>query len=176
MRYMPTLAFQIISFVYSAGLGFVLGIAYDFIRILFYFFTWSDKKLSVCRDIIYSFVCLATTFLFLLVMCEGKMFFYVFIGEGIGLFIYLYALSGVFILPIKRKIDKIKTFFIRIKTDFYTLCKKICKILNKRIKNSKKYLHIAHGLLYNFSVKLCSQNKKLKNRGDENGQSRKEET
>ncbi len=176
MRYMPTLTFQVIGFVYSAGLGFVLGFIYDCFRIIFYFFTGNDKKLSVFRDITYSFICLAATFLFLLVMCDGKLLFYIFIGEGAGLFIYLYALSGIFILPVKRKIDKIKrqlvkikNFFIRIKTKFNTMCKKICKKFDKRIKKSKKYLHNRYALLYNFSVKLCSQNNELKNRGDENG-------
>ena len=176
MRYMPSLTYQIISFVYSAGLGFALGTAYDALKILFYLFTGSDKRFSVSRDLIYSFVCLAATFLFLLVLCDGKLYLYIFIGEGTGLFIYLYALSGIFILPVKRKIDKIKrqlvkikNFFIRIKTKSNTMCKKICKKFDKRIKKSKKYLHNRYALLYNFSVKLCSQKNELKNRGDENG-------
>lgn len=183
MRYMPTLTFQVIGFVYSAGLGFILGAFYDLIRILFYSFTGNDKKLSVFRDIVYSLVCLAATFLFLLVMCDGKLMFYIFIGEGIGLFIYLYALGGVFILPVKRKIDKIKhriskvkSFLFEKKTDFANRCKKICKNINKRAKKSKKDLHSRHNIVYNFSVKLCSLINKLKNRGDENGQSREEET
>lgn len=183
MGYMPSLTFQVICFVYSAGLGFMLGFLYDLVRITFYSFTGNDKKLSVVRDLLYSFLCLAATFLFLLVMCDGKLMFYVFIGEGTGLFIYLYALSGIFILPVKRKIDKmkhrfmkIKSFLIGKKTDFANMCKKICKNISKRVKKSKKDLHSRHNIVYNSSVELCSHLNKLKNRGDENGQSREEET
>lgn len=183
MRYMPTLTYQVICFVYSAGLGFILGFLYDLVRIVFYSFTGNDRKLSVVRDLLYSFMCLAATFLFLLVMCDGKLMFYIFIGEGTGLFIYLYALSGIFILPVKRKIDKMKHRFLKIKsfligkkTDFANRYKILCKNVNKRVKKSKKDLHSRHKMVYNSSVKLYSHFNKLKNRGDENGQSREEET
>lgn len=169
MQYMPTPAFQAICFVYSAGLGFTLGIIYDFFRILFYLLTGNDKKLSVCRDIIYSLVCLGAAFLFLLVVCNGQLRMYLFIGGAIGLTVYVYSLSNSVFPPVKIKIDKIRLLISQIKTAFHLLFEKICKNLNKRLKISKKYLHIEYNLLYNSCVRLFSRNKTIKNRGDESG-------
>ena len=73
MEYMPSPTGQAIGFIYSAGLGFALGLVYDYFRIFFYMLTGSDKKLTVTRDIIYLLFCLAANFLFLLVMCDGRM-------------------------------------------------------------------------------------------------------
>ncbi len=176
MQYMPSAAFQAVSFMYSAGLGFTLGIIYDFFRMLFYLLTGSDKKLSVLRDIIYLTVCLSLTFLFLLVMCNGRLLLYVFIGEVAGLAVYFYSVSDFFMLPLKRKIGRlrrqitaIKRFLIRIKIKFWRFKEKINKNLHKIRFFSQKHLHIRHNIVYNLSVKLCPHSLILKNRGDESG-------
>lgn len=138
MEYMPSAAGQAVGFFYSAGLGFALGLVYDFFRIFFYMLTGSDKKLSMFRDIMYLLCCLAVNFLFLLVMCSGRMMLYVFVGEGIGLLAYFRTLSGsiyprlkVFVAVIRRHAVKIVVLSKKIKPYF-------SKIRQNRHKNTKK--------------------------------------
>ncbi len=176
MEYMPSSAFQAVSLMYSAGLGFTLGIIYDFFRILFYLLTGSDKKFLVFRDIIYLTVSLAVTFLFLLVICNGKILLYVFVGEVAGLAVYFYSVSDFLVLPFKRRINRLRKRFKRIKMLFDVITTKISllkeKVYNFLHKNrffSQKHLHIRHNIVYNLSVKLCSHSLILKNRGDESG-------
>lgn len=170
MRYMPTLAFQTVCFMYSAGLGFSLAIVYDLFRILFYMLTGSDKKYSWVRDIIFTAVCLIANFIFLLVVCDGRMYVYSFLSEAGGAFVWFYSVSSFLFFPAKRAIKKvkryfshIKDFFIRIKTRIYAFFEKIFKKLHKTVK---KYLHIRHNIVYNFFVNLCSGVFIKKKRGD----------
>lgn len=180
MQYMPSLAFQAVCFMYSAGLGFTLGIIYDLIRMLFYLLTGSDKKLTVVRDIIYSIVCLVATFLFLLVMCDGQLIAYVFVAEGIGTYVYFYSLSDSVFLPAKKTINAFKRLFLRVKSFFYLRKTKFLffmqKIFQKLHKITKKHLHIRHTIVYNFFVNLCPKKLFLKNRGDDDGKREKTET
>lgn len=167
--------------MYSAGLGFTLGIVYDLFRMLFYLLTGSDKKFLLLRDIIYLLVFLAATFVFLLAMCDGQLLLYVFIAMGTGLYVYFYSLSSVVYPPFKRLLKGVKRVLRQIsnrlsaiKTRFLSLREKIFKILHKI---TKKDLHIRHNIVYNFFVKLCSGILIFKNRGDEDGsESEKRET
>ena len=173
MQYMPSLAQQVVCFMYSAGLGFTLGIVYDLFRMLFYLLTGSDKKFLLLRDIIYLLVFLTAVFVFLLAMCDGQLLLYVFVALGAGAYVYFYSLSGVICPPLKRFINSSKRLFRRfgarlssIKTRFFSLGEKIFKNLHKI---TKKDLHIRHNIVYNFFVKLCSGILNFKNRGDEDG-------
>lgn len=177
MQYMPSLVFQAVCFLYSAGLGFTLGIIYDLFRMLFYLLTGSDKKFLVFRDIIFLSVCLAATFIFLLVMCDGQLLTYVFLGEVLGLWVYFYSLSSFLFLPVKRLIKhirrqftKIKTLFIKIKTRFAVIREKIYKNLYNCGNFLRKHLHIRHNIVYNLCVKLYPSII-FKNRGDGSGKS-----
>ena len=180
MQYMPSLYFQVGCILYSAGLGFSLGIIYDLFRMLFYLLTGSDKKLVNLRDIIYSIVCLAATFLFLLVMCDGQLLVYVFIAEAVGAYIYFRTLSRQIFSPVRKVIVIIRRFFARIKRFLSEIKTRICtlneKMFKKLHKIAKKDLHIRHNLVYNFFVKLRSGSLLLKNRGDDSGKSREKET
>ncbi len=169
MQYMPSAAFQAVSLMYSAGLGFTLGIIYDFFRMLFYLLTGSDKKFLVVRDIIYLTVCLAATFLFLLVICNGRLVLYVFVGEAAGLSVYFYSVSSFFVLPLKRKINALRRQINKIKRKINAVKQKVYKKLHKKRIFSQKDLHIRHNIVYNLSVKLCPHSLILKNRGDESG-------
>lgn len=142
MEYMPTPAYQTVGFVYSAGLGFCLGLVYDFFRIIFYLLTGSDKKLMTLRDIIYSLVCLIVNFLFLLVMCSGRVMLYVFAGEGIGMYIYFLTLSDTVFRPskavlkgIRKSAVKIRKFFNSLYLKILTFFQNICKKVKKSEKN-----------------------------------------
>lgn len=176
MDYMPSVLQQTVSFVYSAGLGFCFGLMYDFFRIFFYLLTGSDKKLSTVRDIIYMLFCLSGHFLFVLVMCSGRIMLFTFVGEVIGLTVYFRTLSSQLISPVKRLIIKIRGPIRRISLQVKSLLSKISGKYPKFRKNvkktenlSKKDLKKRHNLLYNFSVLLCKNKTKTKNRGDESG-------
>lgn len=180
MEYMPTFAFQLVCFMYSAGLGFSLGIIHDLIKIFFYLLTGSDKKFRGVRDIIYLFVCLAATFLFLLAVCDGQLFMYVFLAEILGVYAYFFSLSRFVLNPVKKAIKTLRRLFQRLngkilvfKTRFSVFSEKISKNLHKI---TKKDLHIRHNIVYNFFVKLCSGSLTIKNRGDEGGKGEKRET
>ncbi len=178
MQYMPSAAFQAVSLMYSAGLGFALGIVYDLFRIFFYLITGSDKKFLLFRDIIYLLVCLAASFLFILVVCNGRLILYIFMGMAAGLAVYFYSVSDSVFLPIKKKINcirrhfsKFKNHITQIRTRFITFLKKIRKKLYKNLFFSKKDLQIRHNIVYNHSVKLRLRVLNLMNRGDEGGKS-----
>ena len=173
MQYMPTHAQQVVYFMYSAGLGFALGLVYDLFRMLFYLLTGSDKKRLVFRDIIYLLVFFSATFLFLLSVCDGQLILYVFIAQALGVYMYFYSLSGILYPPVIRFACRIKRLFRLIsarltgfRTQFSVISEKILKNLHKI---TKKDLHIRHNIVYNFFVKLCSGSFILKNRGDEGG-------
>lgn len=138
MEYMPSPAAQTVGFIYSSGLGFALGLVYDFFRIFFYMLTGSDKKLTVTRDIIYLLFCLVADFLFLLVMCDGRMMLYAFVGEGIGLLVYFLTLSGSVYLPLRTVTAKIRACFSKIVMIFKKVRLLLSKLLQNMHKNTKK--------------------------------------
>lgn len=178
MRYLPSTAYQALSFMYSAGLGFALGIIYDFFRMLFYLLTGSDKKFLMFRDIMFLSVCFPVTFIFLLVMCNGELLLYIFVGEAVGMWVYFYSVGSFLLLPVKRLVKCIRRHFtgfykhiIKIKTAFVCMLEKINKNLHNHTFFLQKHLQIRHNLLYNRCVQMC-QNRFLKNRGDGNGESK----
>lgn len=138
MEYMPSVTSQAVGFFYSAGLGFALGLVYDFFRIIFYMLTGSDKKMSVPRDIMYLLFCLAVNFIFLLVMCSGRMMLYVFAGEAIGFAAYFRTLSRGIYRPLRSVIFSVRKLF----ADFYAKTKlffyKTRQICHKNTKKHEK--------------------------------------
>ena len=113
MHYMPESSYQIEGFLYSAGLGFILGMIYDFFRAVFYFFVGNEKRLALVRDLIFTFFCLFLTFLFLLVMCSGKVMLYAIVGEVLGGIVYVCTVSNLVFGKIKFFLGKMRRFFIR---------------------------------------------------------------
>lgn len=138
MEYMPSPSGQAIGFIYSAGLGFALGLVYDFFRIFFYLLTGSDKKLSTVRDIIYMLFCLIVNFLFLLVMCSGRLMLYVFTGEAIGLIVYARTLSPIVYRPLRRFFLIIRKKLLLIFTLFEKIKHNVQRILQNIQENAKK--------------------------------------
>ena len=178
MTYMPTLVFQLVCFAYSAGLGFALGIVYDSGRMLFYLLTGNDKKLQVLRDIIYLLFCLAADFIFVLVMSDGELLLYIFIGQIIGLSVYFYSVSPSVLPAVKSTITRVRGRvtgicgkILHIKTGLY-------RKMNENLQRSrffcKKHLHIRHNIVYNFLRRTIFDSLIFKNRGDGSGKKRKE--
>lgn len=176
MQYMPDTANQTFVFLYSSGLGFALGILYDFFRIIFYLLTGSDKKYLMARDIIYLLACLAINFFFLLAMSNGQILLYIVIGEMIGWSVWYFTISEYIFEPIHRIIKFIRKKLLLIIIRLRKIKSKICLLFQKYAifyrKNEKilqKDLHNRHGIVYNSFVKLyCRLVFSLK-RGDRNG-------
>ena len=134
MDYMPDAMSQTVSLVYSAGLGFCFGLAYDIIKIIFYSLTGSDKKLSTLRDIIYVFVCLCAHFLFMLVMCSGRVMMFTFLGEAAGLYVYFITLSSQIAVPLRCFAKKTRTLIEKICLFGTQIYEKFAKLLKNRHK------------------------------------------
>ena len=176
MRYMPDTAYQTFIFLYSSGLGFALGILYDFFRIFFYLLTGSDKKYLMARDIIYLLACLVINFLFLLAMSDGQILLYIIIGEIIGWSVWYFTLSEAVFKPVRtaanfvrKKTRVIISLISKIKAKVCLIFQKYTNFYRKNEKNLQKDLHNRHGIVYNSFVKLyCRLVFSLK-RGNGNG-------
>lgn len=141
MDYMPDSLYQAEGFLYSAGLGFILGMIYDFFRAAFFLFTGNEKRLAMVRDLIYTSVCLFLTFIFLLVMCSGKVMLYAIVGEIIGAVVYAVTVSSLLFVKIKPLLGKFRRMILKIcsaMNDFFTkICKQGKKLINFSTKNKK---------------------------------------
>lgn len=153
MEFLPTPAGQVIGFFYSAGLGFCLGFIYDLFRIFFYLLTGSDKKFSVVRDIIFMLFLTAANFIFILVICSGRMMTYIFAGQIIGLLAYFHSLSDIVFNPVKQFLCRIRNKILNILTFLRSCITKFSLLLQNNEKNAKKsekflqkYLKIRHKL------------------------------
>lgn len=149
MEYMPSVASQTLGLVYSAGLGFCLGLLFDLFKIFFYLLTGSDKKLSLVRDIIYMLFFMSAEFLFLLVIYSGRLMLYAFFGEAVGLLAYFYSLSGIVITLGKRACTGLRRLFGAVFTFFYFIGRKLSLLLQKVRKFSKKFQKIFKKTLAN---------------------------
>lgn len=75
------------------GIGFLLGILYDIIRII----RLSVSKKRIClyiADAVFVLLCVAVTFCASLIINYGEMHFYMFISELTGFFIYYFTFDS----------------------------------------------------------------------------------
>lgn len=138
MIYLETIAEQTIIFFYSLGLGFLLGIAYDIVRIIK--LSISQKKKTVfLQDIIYAVFVALTTLLFLLATTNGELRFYALFGELIGFLVYYFAF-GLIVVKVSRKIiRKINSITLGVARFFKKVFKKIrIKIKFCAVKKTQK--------------------------------------
>ncbi len=99
---------QFYTFLLAIALGAVYCLAYDIVR-----FTFSGYKsgglVVFLVDVLYFLIIGVTTFVFFVLLCKGVIRVYVFIGIGIGFFIFRLLLS-----PLIRCILKCIEKFIKI--------------------------------------------------------------
>lgn len=84
IEYLPKSSEQLLTVIYSVGIGFALGALYEILRLLFFLLSGSDKKFILLRDIIFLLFVLTVSFFFFLVRCNGSVTFYSVIGEVVG--------------------------------------------------------------------------------------------
>ncbi len=151
-----TVGRQVLQFLGTCGLGFLLGLYYEFFRSVR---LWSPPSVGVCifQDIFFCLSSALVTFFVLLGLADGNMYPYLFIGEGIGFLVFYGSLGNVIhkiLLWILRLLTKIfkgiqrKVFtpvyrwltqkFWKAKGILVEKCKKTKKTQKKSIFFSKK--------------------------------------
>lgn len=172
---------QVIIFLASIGLGFILGILYDLLRTIRLTITKKAFAL-VIFDILYFVLIGFATFVFILAMNKGEVRFYIPVGEILGWLFYYFSfgLAAIKITDIIVKL--LRGFFallFRIFTAPFRLLYKVFRSTIKRLvtlfrkigrffkKIVKKLLPKAHIYVYNlFGVLLTRENKPKKGGND----------
>ena len=165
--YSLSLAKQTRSFLFSLGIGFLLGLLYDVFRI--FRVAFSKGKIGYfITDILYFIVFSFCTFLFLITVNEGQLRLYLIIGEVFGFLIYYFSVGVIVFRIFDRTISFIKRGFKKIKniilSPIIRIKRRISKIFTKnvekqrkkmeKVKNKSKFhLKVHMHLLYNLYVK-----------------------
>lgn len=166
--YSLSLADQTKGFLLSLGFGFLMGILYDFVRIVRISISKS-KKLILVFDLLYCIFLGFCSYVFFLVVNEGDIRGFLLLGEGIGFAIYYFSLGIVVFAASEKIVDSIKRFvlkffkivlfpFVWVFKKLKTLLEKFAKKWNKKskkIKNKSKFhLKLHKHLLYNQGIKM----------------------
>ncbi len=163
-----SLATQTKNFLFSLGLGFIMGIFYDVFRIIR--ISISQKKIVVIIfDVLYCIFLGFSDFIFFITVNEGQIRFYLLCGELMGFAVYYFSL-GAIIFSLSEKIiefirNSLKRFFCVLIFPFkwiFTRLRSVCnKILkkgrkrSKKLKNKSKFLlKVDRYLLYNLNGKM----------------------
>ena len=108
IEYLPKSSEQLLTIVYSAGIGFALGFIYEILRLIFYLLSGSDKKFTLLRDIIFLLFVFTVTFFFFLVRCNGKVTFYAVAGEALGGFAAFKMIDPFMSYLIRKRLRKLR--------------------------------------------------------------------
>ncbi len=168
IEYLPKASQQLLTVIYSVGIGFALGFFYEILRLIFFMLTGSDKKFILLRDIIFLLFVLSVTFLFFLVRCNGRVTFYSVTGVGIGGLAAFKCVDPFMSFLIGKKMknySKLRNLRRRRSLFVPKFRKKQKNIINYK-KNSKNDLHNQHEIVYNQSVTVRPLTDEAKNRGD----------
>lgn len=139
---------QTLIFFASLGVGFLLGVLYDFLRALRLSFT-KGRAAVVVFDLIYFSAVALGSYIFILAANKGEIRSYIIIGELLGALFYYFSL-GVAVIKITDNFVKVLKCFYAfvfkvvsfpfrvIGKFFYRFCNKIKSFLKKSEKKSKK--------------------------------------
>ena len=150
-----SLSAECICFLQACLLGAVLGFFFDIFRILRRAFKCSNAVISA-QDLLYCFVAGYATFCFLLRYCDGRLRWYVFIGEIIGWVLFRLTLGSLFVAAgtailtavvrvVKTLLNVLMRLFKLILSPFVVFWRatkiKVIFILKKCLDNVKKVYH-----------------------------------
>lgn len=96
--YIDNISSQIQVFLYSVGFGFILGFFYDLFRIIRVALIRTNKAVTA-QDILYFLLSAVITFMYLLVINNGKMRFNILLALFFGFTAYYFTL-GRFVLSL----------------------------------------------------------------------------
>ena len=170
MRYMQGVSEQLSVFLYSFGLGFLLGVLYDLFRMLRKIFPFG-RVLIFIQDFLYVIICAFVTFCFALVLNDGRIMFYIFFGEALGWIIYYFSVGVLVMRAVNSAVSGIRRLsraiaaaikrplnfaFGKIKSAASKLGAKT-KINSKKVaKNANFLLKKSRGMLYTLNRIICS--------------------
>lgn len=123
-------------FLISILLGIILSIFFDFFKIMNFTFEFNNL-LIFTQDILYFGISGVITFIFLLAFNNGKMSFFIVLGEIIGWTLWHLIAGNRITCFLSKKIYLLKKVFSRVKT----------RILNQKAK-SKKVLIKAKSFIF----------------------------
>jgi len=142
---------QVYAFLFIAGIGFVVGFFYDFLRVFRRFVKHSALACNI-EDAIYWVLALVTVFYFVLNYLYGEVRFFSVLGFFLGMIIYFASVSvlvlrvlsiaWVFIARVIGMLIKIITYPIKIIINILKIpLKIILSFYRKTNKKTKKVLH-----------------------------------
>lgn len=141
--YIDDISSQLQVFLYSVGFGFILGAVYDVFRILRVLIIKNNKAVPV-QDIVYFLLSSVMTFVFLLVINNGKFRFNILLALITGFAVYYLTLGRFslnFAVSSTKKIKGIFNAIARVISAPYLLVLalfgKTCRKLPENFKNIK---------------------------------------
>ena len=176
---------QLIIFLASIGLGFILGILYDLLRTVRLTISKSNVSIIIF-DIIYFLLFGFFSFLFILAMNKGEVRLYIPAGEIIGWLFYYFSFGLAAIRITDIIVRVIRSFFslvFKIITAPFKLTAKVFSVIFRRLiilfkkignffrKIVKKLLPKARVCVYNLFGVLLIQKKETEKGGGSFGKS-----
>lgn len=161
--YTLSIAFQTRVFLLALGFGFLLGILYDVFRTVRLLL--GGRRFLFFQDVLYLVTITVATFIFNLVVNEGRMRAYSLLGQAIGFLIYYFALGTVAIRVSAAVVNTVKRVFfftgkvisaplrliIRIIHRIYSKLKVIpVYLIKKPVKKLKIHLKKLRVMVYNL--------------------------
>lgn len=181
---------QTLIFIASLGVGFILGVLYDFLRAIRLSFT-KGKIPIIIFDLLYFFMVAFLSYIFILAANKGEVRSYIIIGELLGAVFYYFSLGFALMKLTDRFVCLLKRFckfvFNIISFPFRLLKRLSHKVFDKLItflkKSEKKSQKIQKKVLpkwrvyvYNLFGILCAGSQKSQKGGKADGKGEKEES
>lgn len=181
---------QVLIFLASLGVGFLLGVLYDFFRAVRLSFT-RGKIAVVIFDLTYFFSVALLSYIFILAANKGEVRSYIIIGELLGAVFYYFSFGIAVIKLTDRLVSLLRKFysfafkiiffpFRLIKRLILRLFGKLMKFFKKSEKKSqkiqKKVLPKARVYVYNLFGILCAGSQKSRKGGKAHDKGEKEKS
>ena len=179
---------QTLIFFASLGVGFILGVLYDFLRAIRLSLT-KGKIPIIIFDLLYFFMVAFMSYLFILAANKGEVRSYIIIGELLGAVFYYFSLGFALMKLTDKFVSLLKRFysfvfkiisfpFRLIKRAFFKVFNKFREFFQKSEKKSqkiqKKVLPKARVYVYNLFGILCAGSQKSRKGGKAHGKGKKE--
>lgn len=180
---------QLLIFLTSLGVGFILGIFYDILRAIRLTVTKSQKA-HIFFDILYFCIFALASYIYILAANKGEIRFYIFAGEIIGLAFYYFSF-GIAVVRLTelavslmhrffRFVFKVISFPFKLLKRFFSFTKKkfsafFKKTEKKSSKMRKKVLQNSRLYVYNLFGVFCATKDGRRKDGKRNGKKENKE-
>lgn len=128
--YIQGMAQQTQIFLLCVGLGVLLGAVYDAVRFIRRIISDSDKAV-VFQDILFSFICVFSSFIFLLCVGDGEIRLYPYLGMILGFAVWYFTLG----VPVSFVFERLSQV---IRDVSGSICGAVSEFFKKTLKKLKK--------------------------------------